>query len=83
MEDGSIVPRTAGTLQGEIISPSLASLFLHYASDRAKSIEPQGSRRRGQCRPAGHYLGLVLQPRGPQIRWLKGSSRPPIKREIE
>jgi RNA-directed DNA polymerase len=33
MEDGSIVPRTAGTPQGGIISPLLANLFLHYAFD--------------------------------------------------
>jgi group II intron reverse transcriptase/maturase len=31
MEDGSIVPRTAGTPQGGVISPLLANLFLHYA----------------------------------------------------
>ena len=29
MEDGSIVPRTAGTPQGGVISPLLANLFLH------------------------------------------------------
>ena len=34
MEDGSIVPRTAGTPQGGVISPLLANLFLHYAFDR-------------------------------------------------
>ena len=35
MEDGSVVPRTAGTPQGGviIISPLLANLFLHYAFD--------------------------------------------------
>ena len=33
MEDGSIVPRTAGTPQGGVISPTLANLFLHYAFD--------------------------------------------------
>jgi retron-type reverse transcriptase len=32
-EDGSIVPRTAGTPQGGVISPLLANLFLHYAFD--------------------------------------------------
>ena len=33
MEEGSIVPRTAGTPQGGVISPLLANLFLHYAFD--------------------------------------------------
>ena len=33
MEDGSIVPRTAGTPQGGVITPLLANLFLHYAFD--------------------------------------------------
>jgi RNA-directed DNA polymerase len=33
MEDGSIVPRIAGTPQGGVISPLLANLFLHYAFD--------------------------------------------------
>ena len=33
MEDGSIVPRTAGTPQGAVISPLLANLFLHYTFD--------------------------------------------------
>jgi len=33
MEDGSVVPRTAGTPQGGVVSPSLANLFLHYAFD--------------------------------------------------
>ena len=33
MEDGSIVPRTAGTPQGGVVSPILANLFLHYAFD--------------------------------------------------
>jgi hypothetical protein len=31
MEDGNVVPRTAGTPQGGVISPLLANLFLHYA----------------------------------------------------
>jgi RNA-directed DNA polymerase len=33
MEDGSVVPRTAGTPQGGVVSPCLANLFLHYAFD--------------------------------------------------
>jgi hypothetical protein len=33
MEDGSVVPRTAGTPQGGVVSPILANLFLHYAFD--------------------------------------------------
>src|SRR6266849_5624406 len=33
MEDGSIVPRAAGTPQGGVVSPILANLFLHYAFD--------------------------------------------------
>jgi len=33
MEDGSVVPRTAGTPQGGVISPLLANLFPHYAFD--------------------------------------------------
>src|SRR5258707_3174069 len=33
MEDGSVVPRTAGTPQGGVIGPLLANLFLHYAFD--------------------------------------------------
>jgi group II intron reverse transcriptase/maturase len=33
MEDGRIVPRSAGTPQGGVISPLLANLFLHYAFD--------------------------------------------------
>ena len=33
MEDGGIVPRTAGTPQGGVVSPCLANLFLHYAFD--------------------------------------------------
>lgn len=32
-EDGEIVPRTAGTPQGGVISPMLANLFMHYAFD--------------------------------------------------
>jgi hypothetical protein len=32
--------------------------------------------RLSQCGPAGHHLGLVPQPRGPQIRWLESSSKP-------
>jgi RNA-directed DNA polymerase len=33
MEDGSIVPRSAGTPQGGVISPLLANLFLHHSFD--------------------------------------------------
>jgi retron-type reverse transcriptase len=33
MEDGSVVPRPAGTPHGGVISPLLANLFLHYAFD--------------------------------------------------
>lgn len=33
MKDGKVVPRTAGTPQGGVISPVLANLFLHYAFD--------------------------------------------------
>ena len=33
MEDGSVLPRTAGTPQGGVISPLLANLFLHWAFD--------------------------------------------------
>ena len=33
MEDGSIVPRSAGTPQGGVISPLLANLLLHYTFD--------------------------------------------------
>jgi RNA-directed DNA polymerase len=33
MEDGSVVPRMAGTPQGGVISPRLTNLFLHYAFD--------------------------------------------------
>jgi RNA-directed DNA polymerase len=33
IEDGSIVPRTAGTPQGGVISPLLANLFMHYSFD--------------------------------------------------
>jgi RNA-directed DNA polymerase len=33
LEDGSVVPRTAGIPQGGVVSPILANLFLHYAFD--------------------------------------------------
>ena len=33
LEDGRIVPRTAGTPQGGVISPLLANLFMHYSFD--------------------------------------------------
>ena len=34
MKDGSVVPRTAGTPQGGVVSPVLANLFLHYAFEQ-------------------------------------------------
>jgi retron-type reverse transcriptase len=34
MEDASVVPCTAGTPQGGVVSPVLANLFLRYAFDR-------------------------------------------------
>jgi hypothetical protein len=37
---------------------------------------PQGSRRRRDHSPTGHYPGLVPQACRPQIRWLEGVSRP-------
>src|SRR5882757_8780281 len=37
---------------------------------------PQGSRRRRDHRPTGHYPGLVPQACRPQVRWLEGPSRP-------
>ena len=33
MEDGSLVPRAAGTPQGGVVSPILANLILHYVFD--------------------------------------------------
>ena len=33
LEDGSVVPRTAGTPQGGVVSPCLSNLFLHYVFD--------------------------------------------------
>ena len=52
MEDGSIVPRTAGTPQGGVISPILANLFLHYAFDMwmARNVPAHPVRAlRGRC----------------------------------
>ncbi len=34
MKDGTLIPRTAGTPQGGVISPVLANLFLHYTFDK-------------------------------------------------
>ncbi len=34
LEDGSVVPRTAGTPQGGVVSPILSNLFLHYVFDK-------------------------------------------------
>jgi hypothetical protein len=39
IEDGSVVPRTAGTPQGGVISPLLANLFLHYAFDNVDGAD--------------------------------------------
>ena len=39
MKDGSVVPRTAGTPQGGVVSPVLANLFLHYAFDTLDGAE--------------------------------------------
>src|SRR5262249_40224932 len=47
----------------------------HARRDRS-SIGPPGSRRGGQCGPAGDHPGLVPPAPGPQIRWLEGPSRP-------
>ena len=47
----------------------------HARRDRS-SIGPPGSRRGGQCGPAGDHPGLVPQARGPHIRWLEGPSKP-------
>ncbi len=33
MENGSVVQRTSGTLQGGVVSPTLSNLFLHYVFD--------------------------------------------------
>ena len=33
MEDGSVVPRTSGTPQGGVVSPTLANLFLLLRDD--------------------------------------------------
>ncbi len=56
MEDGSVVPRAAGTPQGGVISPLLANLFLHYAFDTwmARTFRAHPIRAvRGR-----HYLSL-------------------------
>ena len=51
MEDGSVVPRTAGTPQGGVISPLLANLFLHYAFDMwmARTYPHVPFERCGRC----------------------------------
>src|SRR5262244_2605355 len=61
MEDGSVVPRTAGTPQGGVISPLLANLFLHYAFDAWMSRKSAHSVRevRGRC-----HLSLQERRRG-------------------
>ena len=62
MEDGSVVPRTAGTPQGGVISPLLANLFLHYAFDTwmARKLSAHSVRAiRGRC-----HLSLQERRRG-------------------
>ena len=56
-EDGSIVPRMAGTPQGGVISPLLANLFLHYTFDMWMARTSRGKSRRsipGSRAPATH-----------------------------
>ena len=33
-------------------------------------------RRGGDCRPAGHHLGMVSKARRSQVRWLEAASNP-------
>jgi hypothetical protein len=40
------------------------------------STGPQGARRGGDCRPAGHHLGMVPKARCSQVRWIAGTSNP-------
>ena len=40
------------------------------------STGPQGSRRGGDCRSAGHHPGMVPKARRAQVRWLEGTSKP-------
>jgi RNA-directed DNA polymerase len=49
LEDGGIVPRTAGTPQGGVISPLLANLFLHYAFDMWNGAKPSAHSIRALC----------------------------------
>jgi RNA-directed DNA polymerase len=64
MKDGSVVPRTAGTPQGGVVSPVLANLFLHYAFrhlDGAEfSLHPFREIR------GRHHLPLPKRRRSPQ-----------------
>ena len=72
MEDGSVVPRTAGTPQGGVISPLLANLLLHYAFDMwMKRTYPHSATRTTSSVTAkapsrrGHYgasLQVALRP---------------------
>src|SRR5450756_1343626 len=40
------------------------------------STGSQGTRRGGDCRPAGHHLGMVPKVRRPQVRWLAETANP-------
>src|SRR5450756_572912 len=40
------------------------------------STGSQGTRRGGDCRPAGHHLGMVPKARRPQVRWLAETANP-------
>ena len=62
MEDGSVVPRTAGTPQGGVISPLLANLFLHYAFEH---VDGAGISHITFVRYGGrHHLSLRKRRRG-------------------
>ena len=63
LEDGSVVPRTAGTPQGGVISPLLANLFLHALRvrhvDGAELSAYSVRALRGRC-----HLSLPKRQRG-------------------